>query len=377
VTTARSLDASAMIINGSGPTMYTAGVYAARDKRAPTLFESSGTPGGALMNMTKVEIFHDFRNDVTVPDFMGERRAQDMRFGAHLVEDGVAVGGGGDPAVKEGSFLKQFARPVAITHRHDASRDSKIIGDRAQRNDKSQSAWNSKVAEIHGGTKVEILSFRSTLTGTTSARDVSSLFVEIGHDPHSALVGGQVDRDAEGYVQVEGRAIRTHLGGVLACGDALDHTYRRVTAAAGSCCANALDAERYPAVLELSEFRELPIDEAGLLVMGRYSVLTEIADASIAEDVPFEELPVLVDFWEPWCEPCRALVMVLEDVAIANAARLKIVELNTEENARDAARYDAVSLPTLQLSRGGSVVCQLRGPTSESVRECEIGEALG
>ena len=366
-----------MIINGSGPAMYTAGVYAARDKPAPTLFESSGTPGGALMNTTEVEIFHDFRNDFMVPDFMGERRVQDMRFGAHLVEDGVAVGGGGDPAVEEGSLLKQFARPVAITHRHDASRDSKIIGDRAQRNDKSRSAWNSKVAEIHGSTKFESLSFRSTLTGTTSARDVSRLFVEIGHDPHSALVGGHVDRVAEVYVQVEGRATRTHLGGVLACGDVLDHTYRWVTAAAGSGCANALDAERYPAVMELSEFRELPINEAGLLLMDRYSVLTEIADASLAEDVPFEELPVLVDFWEPWCDQRSALVMVLEDVAIANAARLKTVEVHTERNARDASRYDAVSLPTLQLSRGGSVVCQLRCPTSEAVRECEIGEALG
>ena len=89
------------------------------------------------------------------------------------------------------------------------------------------------------------LSLRNTVTGETSQKDVTGLFVAIGHLPRSELLKGQITLDNEGYVVVDGRSTRTNLKGVFACGDLVDHTYRQAITAAGSGCQAALDAERF------------------------------------------------------------------------------------------------------------------------------------
>jgi thioredoxin reductase (NADPH) len=95
------------------------------------------------------------------------------------------------------------------------------------------------------------------VNGAESTLDVTGLVVAIGHDPRSDLVRGQVERDAAGYVLVDGRTTRTNLPGVFACGDLVDHTYRQAITAAGTGCSAALDAERYVAALADS-----PLDAA-------------------------------------------------------------------------------------------------------------------
>ncbi|MBD5784659.1 thioredoxin-disulfide reductase [Cellulosimicrobium terreum] len=171
----------------------------------------------------------------------------------------IAVVGGGDSAMEEATFLTRFASKVTIVHRRGELRASKIMVDRAQNDPKIDFAWNSEVTAISGETKVDGLTLRDTVTGETRELPVGGLFVAIGHEPRTELVTGQVDLDAEGYIQVVGRSTATNVEGVFACGDAVDHTYRQAITAAGSGCSAALDAQRY-----LTELADRFEDEDGL-----------------------------------------------------------------------------------------------------------------
>ena len=303
-----------VIIIGSGPSGYTAAVYAARANLEPLVFEGSVTAGGALMNTTDVENFPGFRDGIMGPALMDEMRAQAERFGAELVTDDVvevdltgdikvvktvtdtytarsvilatgseyrklglpreeelsgrgvswcatcdgfffrgqeiAVVGGGDSAVEEATFLTRFAKKVYLLHRRDELRASKIMQERAFADEKLEVVWNSEVAEIKGDDKLEGLTIRDTVTGETRELPVTGLFIAIGHDPRSEIVKGQVDIDADGYVLVNHPTTATNLPGVFAAGDLVDNSYQQAITAAGTGCAAALDAERYVAALD-------------------------------------------------------------------------------------------------------------------------------
>jgi thioredoxin reductase (NADPH) len=303
-----------VIIIGSGPSGYTAAVYAARAALQPLVFEGSVTAGGALMTTTEVENFPGFRDGIMGPALMDEMRAQAERFGAELVSDDVvevdltgdvkvvktatdtytarsvvlatgsgyrklglpredelsgrgvswcatcdgfffreqaiAVIGGGDSAVEEATFLTRFASKVYLIHRRDELRASKIMQERAFADPKLEIEWNTVVESINGTDRLESLTLKDTVTGETRELPATGLFIAIGHEPRSELVAGQVELDAEGYVLTLNGSTATNLRGVFAAGDLVDHTYRQAITAAGSGCAAALDAERFLAILE-------------------------------------------------------------------------------------------------------------------------------
>ena len=157
----------------------------------------------------------------------------------------VAIVGGGDSAMEEANFLTRFASKVVLIHRRDSLRASKIMADRAMANPKIEFLWNTEVIDVLGDNQMTGLKLKNTVDGAESERDFDGLFVAIGHVPRSELIIGQIDLDAEGYVQVQGRSSRTNLTGVFACGDLVDHTYRQAITAAGTGCEAALDAERF------------------------------------------------------------------------------------------------------------------------------------
>jgi thioredoxin reductase (NADPH) len=297
-----------VIVIGSGPAGYTAAIYAARAQLKPLVFEGTQF-GGALMTTTEVENYPGFRDGITGPELMDEMREQALRFGADLrMEDvdavsldgpvksvtvgdqtyqarsiilamgaaarhlgvpgeealigmgvstcatcdgfffrdqDIAVVGGGDSAMEEATFLTRFARSVTLIHRRDEFRASRIMLERARANDKIQFLTNTQVTAIEGDPKVSGVRLRNAVTGEESTLAVTGVFVAIGHDPRSELVRGQVDLDAEGYVQVEGRTTSTSVEGVFASGDLVDHTYRQAITAAGTGCSASIDAERW------------------------------------------------------------------------------------------------------------------------------------
>jgi thioredoxin reductase (NADPH) len=303
-----------VIVIGSGPSGYTAALYAARAELKPLVFEGSVTAGGALMQTTDVENFPGFPDGIMGPELMDSLRKQAERFGAELLSDDVtavdltanpkvvktdsetylakaviiatgsrykelgvpgekalgghgvswcatcdgfffrghdiAVIGGGDSAMEEAMFLTRFGKSVTVIHRRDTLRASKIMQDRAFANPKIDFLWDSEVAEVLGPDRVTGLRIRSTKDGTEHELPVTGVFVAVGHHPRSELFDGQLATDPDGYLLVDQPSTRTAIEGVFACGDVVDRTYRQAVTAAGTGCAAALDAERWLAIKE-------------------------------------------------------------------------------------------------------------------------------
>jgi len=156
----------------------------------------------------------------------------------------IAVVGGGDSAIEEATFLTRFASSVTLVHRRDSLRASKIMQERAFKNEKIKFAWNTQVVEVLGDEKVSGLKVKDTLTGEERVLDVTGVFVAIGHIPNTTLVSGQVDLEENGYVRT-GIGSFTNIDGLFAAGDVQDHVYRQAITSAGSGCIAAIDAERW------------------------------------------------------------------------------------------------------------------------------------
>ena len=272
-----------------------------------------GIPGGQLMLTTDVENYPGFPEGVTGPDMMELFRKQAARFGAEIVYadatsvdlserpfrvetakesyladalviatgaaakwlglesekklqnrgvsacatcDGalyrgkeIAVVGGGDTAMEEALFLTRFATKVTVIHRRDELRASKIMQDRAFKNEKIAFLWDSEVVEVLGDNDVSGLRIRNRKSGEESDIAVGALFVAIGHEPNTGLFQGLLATDDQGYLTLA-EGTRTSVEGVFASGDVADKVYRQAVTAAGTGCAAAIDAERWLAEKE-------------------------------------------------------------------------------------------------------------------------------
>ena len=91
-----------------------------------------------------------------------------------------------------------------------------------------------------------------------------------------------------------------------------------------------------------------------------------VTDSSFDKDVLQSSLPVLVDFWAPWCGPCRALGPVIDELATEYEGKVSIVKMNVDENPSTPGKYGIRAIPTLILFKGGQVVEQVTGAVSKS-----------
>ena len=299
-----------VVIMGSGPAGLTAALYTARANLEPVVFEGLEA-GGQLTLTTDVENYPGFPEGVMGPELMNAMREQAVRFGAlsvmaeissvdlskrpfkvvsgdkeleadtfiiasgasakmlgldsekELLGHGVStcatcdgfffkdkellVVGGGDSAVEEGAFLTKFASKVSIVHRRDQLRASKILQERAFKNEKMDFIWDSEVLEILGDKQggVRGTKLRNVKTGEVTEKEAEGVFVAIGHNPNTQLFKGHLDMDEVGYLITKDGSTETNVPGVFAAGDVQDNKYRQAVTAAGTGCMAALDAERF------------------------------------------------------------------------------------------------------------------------------------
>jgi thioredoxin reductase (NADPH) len=303
-----------VVILGAGPAGLTAAVYAARANLAPVVV-TGPLFGGQLALTTEVENFPGFPDGILGPELMELMRRQAERFGSEvrigevtevaLTRDplritvngeiletksliiatgasarllgvpgedeffgrgvstcatcdgffyrgkNVAVVGGGDSAVEEGTFLTRYASKVYLVHRRDRLRASQILQDRAMKNDKMAFIWDSVVDEIIGDKDKGVTATRLRNVKTEVEEDlpVDGVFIAIGHVPNTKLFEGQLKLDEQGYIVTDSR-MHTNLKGVFACGDCQDHIYRQAITAAGTGCMAAIEAEKFLAEVE-------------------------------------------------------------------------------------------------------------------------------
>jgi thioredoxin reductase (NADPH) len=171
----------------------------------------------------------------------------------------IVVVGGVDTAMEEANFLTRYASRVTVIHRRDQLRASKIMQEKALKNDKINFVWDTAVEEILGTqeTGVTGVRLRNLKTGKESTFECEGVFIAIGHKPNTELFKGQLEMDEVGYLRTAGRTMATNVPGIFACGDVRDSFYRQAITAAGTGCMAAIDAERF-----LDSQTQFPVFEA-------------------------------------------------------------------------------------------------------------------
>ena len=103
---------------------------------------------------------------------------------------------------------------------------------------------------------------------------------------------------------------------------------------------------------------------------------TPVTDATFAAEVLASDVPVVVDFWAPWCGPCRLVAPVLDELSDEYAGRVRVVKLNSDENPVITGSYGVVSIPTLNFYAGGELVRSIVGARPKQVLAKELDTLL-
>ncbi|MCF6097630.1 thioredoxin-disulfide reductase [Thermovorax subterraneus] len=164
--------------------------------------------------------------------------------GAFYTDRTVMVVGGGDTAIEEALFLTHFAKSVTVVHRRSELRATKILQERAFKNEKIKFIWDSVVEEIKGSDSVQEVVLKNLKTGETTSIPVDGVFVAIGWDPNTAIVKDLVKLNEKGYI-ITDENMATGVPGLFAAGDLREKSLRQVVTAVADGAVAAVSAEKY------------------------------------------------------------------------------------------------------------------------------------
>lgn len=292
---------------GSGPAGLTAAIYLSRANLSPTLF-AGVQYGGQLMYTTLVENFPGFPDGVMGPELMERMIQQAKNLGTNVIYENVikiesrnrpfkifadsgeynfdgiiistgasakwlgleserkfigrgvsscatcdgafykekivAVVGGGDTAMEDSLFLTRFAKKVYIIHRKDTFKASKIMAEKAIKNNIIEVLYNTEVIDVLGDTNVKGIKVKNNQTNELKEIQIDGLFVAIGQNPNSSIFQNKIDIDTQGFIKTYENT-RTNIEGVYCAGDVHDSIYKQAITAAAEGCKAAMDLERY------------------------------------------------------------------------------------------------------------------------------------
>jgi len=301
-----------LIIIGSGPAGWTAGIYAGRAQLLPLLITGSA-PGGQMALTSEIENYPGFPKGTSGQELNQLMQQQAERFDTRVQIDEVTavelsthpfkvttygdeyeaqalviatgtsprklgvpgeaefagrgvsycatcdgffyqdrqvvVVGGGDSALEEALFLTKFASQVYVVHHRNRLRAEKVFQERAFRNEKIEFVWDSVVTEILGDGKVTGVRLQNVKTEEESTLETDGVFVYVGAIPNTGFLEGQLELDDRGYV-VTDRQGHTSVPGVFAAGDVQERVLKQVATAVGSGAMAAMEAEKFIAELE-------------------------------------------------------------------------------------------------------------------------------
>jgi len=156
----------------------------------------------------------------------------------------VVIVGGGDSALEEGLFITRYASSVTIIHRRDEFRASPILQKRANDHPRMDFILDTVVTEVIGTDKLEGLRLKNVKTGHETIHETDGLFIFIGHTPNTQMFEGKLEMSELGYIKVNDK-METSVPGVFAAGEAADPHFRQVVTSAGMGAAAAIQATRF------------------------------------------------------------------------------------------------------------------------------------
>lgn len=260
----------------------------------------------------------------------------------------VAVIGGGDAAIIEADYLSKIAKKVYVILRSGQFRTVETLRkNQLVKKSNVEVLYNTKVKQIEGnGKKVTHLNLT-----TSQDLEVDGVFVAIGANPNSEILKTQLELDDYGYVNLV-KDQQTSVPNVFAIGDIVDPVYKQAISAAGDGAKAALQVEHYLATHVSEKTINDPTD-AKIVQMANSTKDEVIQDIATREAfysaIGEGSTPLVVDFYSPYCGPCKQLNSKLEQMAEKYSGKARFIKVNVTQLSELASNYNVFSLPTVMI----------------------------